>query len=124
MNANVLAFFSALRGVLIAIGSAMMALNLQDTSYYAHVMQASGLVMIAGPMLWAVFEKLVTLKKTAAAAVQAGINLVRSGAAVDHEGNIMVSVGPDTSPPAPVTVQSAQQIIKDFAPAASSIEKK
>jgi hypothetical protein len=124
MNPNVLAFFSALRGVLIAVGAAMVSLNMGQTHYYGLVMQASGLVMVVGPLLWAVFEKLVTLKKTLAAAVQAGIDLVMSGEAVDKEGKPISSLDPDAAPPRQVTVASAAQIIKDLAPPPSSIEKK
>lgn len=124
MNPNVLAFFAALRGLLIAVGAVMVSLNLNDTHAYGLVMQASGLVLVVGPLLWAVFEKLVTLKKTLAAAVQAGIELVRSGNAVDSEGTPISRFSPEAPPPKPVTVASAAEIIKDYAPPASTIEKK
>lgn len=123
MNPNVLAFFVALRGVLIAVGAVMAYLNLGGTHAYSLVMTIAGGCMVGGPMLWGVFEKLVTLKKTLAAAVQAGIELVRSGNAVDEAGDPISKFAPGASPPKPVTVASAAEIIKEYAPPSASIAK-
>lgn len=123
MNPNVLAFFATLRSVLIAIGAAMAALNLGGTHTYSIIMEVSGAVMIVGPLLWAVFEKLVTLKKTFAAAVQAGINLATSGQAVDGKGDLISKFAPDATPPKDVTVATAAAIIKEYAPPPASISK-
>lgn len=117
MNPNIIAVFAAARGVLIAVGAIMLYLNLGDTHIYAMVMQASGAIMVAGPMAWAIFEKLVTLKEAIAVAVQAGINLSTSGQAVDHDGKTISKFAADATPPKPVTIETAAQIVKDFAPA-------
>ena len=123
MNPNVLAFFAALRSVLIAVGAVMTYLNLGHTEVYGVIMQAAGCIMVLGPLCWAVFDKLVTLRKTFAAAVQAGIDLVLSGNAVDHEGKPISSLNPDATPSKPVTVASAAEIIKEYAPPPADIKK-
>lgn len=122
MNPNITAVFAAARGVLIAVGAIMAYMNLGDTRAYALVLQAAGAIMIVGPMAWAVFEKLVTLKRAIAAAVQAGINLTVSGSAVAKDGSI-VDKNDGTIPPKPVTLETAQEIVKDFAPSPRSITK-
>lgn len=122
-NPNIIAVFAALRGVLIALGTLLVALNLGETQVYVMVIKASGLVMVVGPIAWAVFEKLVTLKKSLAAAVQAGINLTISGKAVDHDGAPISKFAADATPPQPVTVASSTEIIKEFAPSTASISK-
>jgi len=122
MNPNIVAVFAAARGLLIALGAAMVSLNLGDTHAYSVVMQVAGSIMIVGPMVWAVFEKLVTLKRAIAAAVQAGINLTVSGSAVTKDGSV-VDKNDGTIPPKPVTVKTAEEIVKDFAPPPKSITK-
>jgi hypothetical protein len=119
---NIVAVFAATRGVLIAVGAIMVYMKLGDTHAYALVMQAAGSIMVAGPMAWAVFEKLVTLKKTIAAAVQAGINLTASGSALAEDGSV-VDKNDGSTPPKAVTVKTAQEIVKDFAPSPKSIAK-
>lgn len=124
MNPKVLAVFAAARGVCIALGSALVALNLGDTHYYSIVMQIAGSIMIVGPIIWGIVEKLVVFGKALAVAVQAGINLTLSGQTVDTEGHPISKFTADATPPKQVTVASAAEIVKDFAPAAASIEKK
>lgn len=119
MNPDVLAAFAALRSLLIAGGAAMVALNLGHTQTYALVMQVSGSVMVVGPLLWAVFEKLVTLKNALAKAVQAGINLTVSGKAITDSGHVISQFSAEaesSTPPKLVTKASASEIIKEFAP--------
>lgn len=123
MNPNILAVAAALRGVLIAAGALLVGLNLGSTHTYALVMQASGAVMVVIPLAWSLFTYLVTLKQAIAAAVQAGINLTLSGKAVDHAGNPISKFAPDASPPKDVTVTSAAQIVKDYAPPQAEIAK-
>lgn len=125
MNPNIVAVFAAIRGLLIAVGAAMVTLNLGDTHAYALVMQASGLVMVAGPVLWAIFEKLVTLKKMIAAAVQAGINMTVQGKAVSENGQVISKFSADAqdTPPKAVTIESAKDIVANFAPSTSTITK-
>lgn len=124
MNPKVLAVFVAGRGLCIAIGAAMLALNFGDTHAYTIVMQIAGSIMIVGPIIWGIVEKLVVFGKALAVAVQAGINLTLSGRTVDDAGHPITKFSPGATPPKQVTVASAAEIVKDFAPAAASIEKK
>lgn len=124
MNPKILAVFAAGRGLCIAAGAAMVALNLGDTHTYKIVMQVAGSIMVVGPILWAVVEKLVTFGRALAAAVQAGIDLTLSGKAVDSQGEPISRFSPDATPPKQVTVASATEIIKDFAPAPGAIAAK
>ena len=124
MNPKVLAVFVAGRGLCIAIGAAMLALNFGDTHAYTIVMQIAGSIMIVGPIIWGIVEKLVVFGKALAVAVQAGINLTLSGQTVDTEGHPISKFTADATPPKQVTVASAAEIVKDFAPPPSAIEKK
>lgn len=124
MNPKILAVFVAARGLCVAIGGALVALNLGDTHAYSVVMQVAGSIMVVGPIAWGIVEKLVVFGKALAVAVQAGINLTLSGKTVDEAGHPISTFSPDATPPKQVTVASAAEIVKDFAPAPASIEKK
>jgi hypothetical protein len=124
MNPKILAVFVAARGVLIAVGAAMIALNLGDTHFYSIVMQVAGSIMVVGPIVWGIVEKFVVFAKALAVAVQAGMNITLSGKTVDQAGHPISAYSPDATPPKQVTVASAAEIIKDFAPSAASIETK
>jgi len=124
MNPKILAVFVAARGVCIAVGAGMMALNYGDTHAYSVVMQVAGSIMVVGPILWGIFEKLVVFGRALAVAVQAGINLTLSGRTVDDAGHPISQFSPGATPPKQVTVASAAEIVKDFAPPPSTIEKK
>lgn len=67
-----------------------------------------------GSLIWG----FVLAKINQAKAVQAGVNLVASGNALAADGQTVVAANDGSTPPKPVTVQTATQIVKDFAPAA------
>lgn len=96
----------------IALGSAGLitpGLNAKFEIY-------AGLVMVIGPALWDVWASFSGLRQGKAEGVQAGINLTVSGRTVDSEGNPISAFASDASPPKPVTLASAAQIVKTFGP--------
>lgn len=81
---------------------------------------------VLGPLAWGLYanwQKSQQNKVTAAVGVQAGINLTLSGNAVDHDGNPISKFAADATPPKIVTVASAAQIVKDYAPPTGEIVK-
>lgn len=66
--------------------------------------------MIAGSRV----NQVIAVKQTQA--VQAGINMTVSGAALGHDGKTIVSVNDGSTPPLPVTPETAKEIVKNFGP--------
>lgn len=121
MNAtdpNVQAVLSQIRAVLVFAGGIMASLGYANTSAYHLIMIASGAVVAGGSAIWGLYTALVTLRKARAVGVQAGINLATSGQAIDSQGNIISKFAPGATPPKQVTLQTSDQIVKDFAPTA------
>jgi hypothetical protein len=121
-NAAMNGVWSSLRSFLIAIGSALVTGGvITNTSpVYTWIMFASGAVLVVGPAAYGVFvniKRVINSRKKVAEAVQAGINLTVSGQALAADGKTIVSINDGTTPPLPVTLQSAAQIVRDFAPA-------
>lgn len=121
---RILAFLSGVRSVLLGFGVLMAVLHFDHTEAYKWIIVISGSVVAVGSAAWGVFTQLVTLRKLAAAAVQAGINLAVSGQAVTADGKVIsqFSGQSDATPPRPVTVATATEIMKDFAPPSSAIK--
>jgi hypothetical protein len=77
---------------------------------------AGAIIAVAGA-IGVMIVGYIKSRRDKAVAVQSGINLVVSGQALDTRGNIISSITPNSTPPLPVSLQSADQIVKDFAPA-------
>ena len=117
------AFLANLRILLVAIGSVMAYEGWEHSAIYSYVMIASGAIMVVGPAAWATWSSFVNWRKASAVGVQAGINLTVSGKALAADGKTVVSENNGTTPPLAVTLATAAEIVKDFAPATSSIAK-
>ena len=89
----------------------------------ANLELGSAAVLFLGPAAWDVWSLIASIRKSKAQGVQAGINLVVAGKAVDSDGAPVSKIDPDATPPKPVTLASAAEIVKDFAPPASAIQK-
>lgn len=101
----------------LAAAGAMYAsqhLHLSDPAYTEWLtgIISSGLLM-AATAAWG----WVNTRANEAKAVQAGVSLVASGKALASDGKTVVTTNDGATPPLAVTVATAQQIIKDFAPA-------
>ena len=116
MNPNLNATLSAIRALLVAIGGLLAAHGLQDSGVYQWVELGSSAVMIIGPAVWGVYEAIANWHKAAAVGVQAGVNMTVAGKALAADGTTVVTHNDGTTPPLAVTVATATQIVKDFAP--------
>ena len=123
-DAQLNSFLSATRAFLIALGAFLATNGYGQTPLYAHVEMAAGAILVIGPTLWGMISAVTNILKAHAIGVQAGINLTTSGKALAADGVSVVSKNDGTTPPKPVTIETAQQIVKDFAPPPSSIANK
>jgi hypothetical protein len=120
-SASMNGVWSSLRALLIAIGGALVTGGVitNTSKAYTLIMFASGAVLVVGPAAWGVYTAVVRAidgRKKVAQAVQAGINLTVSGQALAADGKTVVSMNDGSTPPLPVTLATAAQIVKDFAP--------
>lgn len=104
-------------------GAALAAKGLISPGIASDIEIWSGLVLVVGPLVWDVWNAVQGLRKAKAVGVQAGINLTASGQAVDSEGNAISRYAPDATPPKPVTLESAAEIVKTYGPAPADIGK-
>lgn len=123
MNPNFNAFLTQLKLFLIVIGTLLAEQGLDHTTAYKWIMLASGSVIVIGNAGWALWSSYSNWRKAAAVGAQATLNMMASGKAVDQEGNFISKFSPDAVPPKPITVASATEIVKNFAPPAGSITK-
>ena len=117
--------FSAIRALLIALGSALAAKGLENTGAYFWIMTGAGSIMVVGPAAWGVIiaiRRVNWAKLLQAVGVQAGINLTTSGNAISASGEI-ISRNDGGTPPKQVTLTTAPEIIQKYAPPTSSISK-
>jgi len=123
MNPNLNAFLSSVRALLLVIGGLLAEHGLEHSTYYSDVMIAAGSIMVVGPAIWGVWSSITNWHKAAAVGAQSGINMVLSGKALAADGKTLITqIGPDSTPVKPVTVATAAEIVKDFAPPTSSIK--
>lgn len=123
MNRNLNAFLTSVRALLLVLGGLLAEHGLEHSTYYSWVMIGAGAVMVVGPAIWGVWSSIVNWHKAAAVGVQAGINLTVSGNAVTDSGQVISrNASADATPPKMVTVATASEIVKDFAPPASAIK--
>lgn len=87
---------------------------------YRAVEFASGAILVVGPALWGVWTAIQRARQKKAAlaiGVASGINLAVQGQALASDGSVLTTGS--TTPPKPVTVQAAQEIVAKFAPKAA-----
>jgi hypothetical protein len=112
INPQAMAFLAALRILLITIGAVMADQHWGSSGAYHAVMTAAGLVMVIGPAAWGLWDTFWALVRSQAAGVQAGLNLVEYGRALDDKGQLV----PATTQLKPVTLASADKIMRIFGP--------
>lgn len=116
-------FLTSVRYLLFTAGTWMAS--------HGYIQEASintmlSVALIAGPLAWAYLNNWLKNHKGAAekaAAVQAGIELVTQGKALAADGTTLVTVSSGMTPPKPVTVETAKEIIRDFAPDPKAVAK-
>ena len=124
-NANVDALFSSIRSLLIVLGTILAGYGMTNTGWYFWIEAGAGSIMVIGPAAWGVyvaFTNLLKQRKAVAVGVQSGINLVATGNALAADGAV-ISVNSGMTPPKPVTIKSAQEIVRNFAPSTPPVEK-
>lgn len=123
MNQNMTALFTSISTLCKVAGTLMAANGLASTGAYMWIQLVGGSIMVVGPAIYDVLANLWSLRKAQAVGVQAGINLTVAGAALASDGQTVVSKNDGTTPPKPVTVETAAQIVRDFGPTPSAIGK-
>lgn len=85
----------------------------------------SGAILVIGPAIWDVYQTIQSIRLSKAVGVEAGIKMTVQGKAVTDEGHVIsqFSAMSDATPPKPVTLETADKIVKDFGPAPSTIAK-
>lgn len=116
---NVTKLLIAVSGLCKILGLLLVAHGLGDSKVYFWVQTVGGSVMIVGPAIWDVWMSIAGFAKARAVGVQAGINLTASGKAVADDGTVISSFSGEGTPPKPVTIATAAQIVKDFGPTAA-----
>lgn len=116
MNPNLNAFLTSVRALLLVLGGLLAEHGLEHSTAYSYVMIGAGSIMVIGPAIWGVWSSFANWRKASAVGVQAGINLTVSGKALASDGKTVVSENNGTTPPLAVTVATAAEIVKDFAP--------
>lgn len=99
--------WSAVRALLITLGTALAANGYGDSHIYKIVEFASGSVLIVGPAAWGVwtaFRNREQKKEITTTAVNAGMNLAASGQMRTTPEGI----------PVPATAESAKKIVQNF----------
>lgn len=102
-----------------AIGAVMLMYGLNKTyaSFYFWLGVVGGGFTIVVPVILDSIMIVREIVRGQAVGVQAGINLVLAGEAKTTTGNKITEIGLiGAPPPLPVTLQSAQQIVKDCGP--------
>lgn len=116
MNPNLNATLSAIRALLMVLGTMLAGKGLTDTAAYFWIETIAGSIMVLGPAIWGVYSSIANWRKAAAMGSQATLNMVAAGKAVDQHGAPISQFSPDATPPKAVTVASAAAIVRDFAP--------
>lgn len=123
---HLLGLLFAISNLLKLIGAWMIANGFGDGPAYRDIMLASGAVLIIGPGIGDVVVAIANMRRARAQGVSAGVEMTVRGAAEDADGNPISAVIADanSTPPKPVTLASADKIVKDFGPTSASIAKK
>lgn len=123
MNPNLNALLTAVRTLLLVVGGIMAKEGFEHSTIYSVVMILSGSIMVLGPAVWGVWSSFSNWRKASAVGVAAGINMTIRGKALAEDGTTVVSAFDGATPPKPVTIATAAEIVKDFAPPTASIAK-
>ena len=119
-EASISAAFASVKNILLVIGGIMAANGLASSGLYFWLQIVTGSIMVVGPALWTIytsFQDAARKRIMEARAVQAGINLTVSGNALAEDGVTLINVSAGSTPPKPVTLATAAEIIKTFGPA-------
>lgn len=118
MNPNLNAFLTSVRALLLVLGGLLAEHGLEHSTYYSWIMIGAGSIMIVGPAVWGVWSSFSNWRKASAVGVAAGINMTIQGKAVTEGGEVISKFSADAqdTPPKPVTVASAAEIVANFAP--------
>lgn len=117
---NVAASLGLLRQVLLAIGVLLAGhgvIGPNNTITPANWQFIVGVLVTLAPVVWSAWEKFrvaKTIQQKEVIAVQAGISLVTSGAALAMDGSTIKTT--QTAPTLPVTPVTAAAIIQNFGP--------
>lgn len=120
MDPKVTAMFSSLRNLLMVASGILATLGLTASPAYKWIMISAGAVGVVGPAIWDFAATIKALLSAQAVGAAAGIKMTTQGKALASDGETVItrfSAGLDATPPKPVTLQTAQQIVKDFGPA-------
>ena len=121
MNAKMIAYaglLAAIQALLLVTESWLTQYDIGSPDVIKWIKALAGGVIIVGSALGAVYVAFQKLASTKTTAVNAALNLVASGNAVDAHGN-PVAPGPGATPFLPATEESASKIVADYAPGAS-----
>ena len=116
MNPALNAFLSNVRILLVILGGLMVELGIDHLPEYKWIMIAAGSITVLGNAVWAAWSSFMNWRKAAAVGVAAGINLTVQGKALAADGVSVVSANDGSTPPLPVTIATAAEIVKEFAP--------
>lgn len=117
MNPNLNAFLTQIKLFLVMVGGLMAEQGLEHTSAYHWIMLVAGSVLVVGNALWALWASYENWRKASAVGVAAGVAMTAQGKAIADDGTIISKFSGEGTPPKAVTVETAAQIVKDFAPA-------
>lgn len=125
MNPNLNAFLAQVRVFLLLIGGFMVEQGFDHTTAYKWIMVAAGSIVVLGNAVWALWSSYANWRKASAVGVAAGINMTVQGKAVTESGEVISKFSAEASdtPPKPVTVASAAEIVANFAPPPATIAK-
>lgn len=115
-------FMTSLRYLIVAGGSYLIGKGIINSDTFNAILEVA---TVLGPLAWGLYvnwQKSEQTKVIAAVGVQAGVNLVAAGQAVDQKGKTINALKPSVTLK-PVTVESATQIVAKFGPAPGSIAK-
>ena len=118
-SASMNGVWSSLRALLIALGGALVTGGIITTTSKAYmmIMFASGAVLVIGPAIWGVYTsvmRVINNRKKVVTAMNATLNLVASGKALDASGSVIPYAVAGSTPPKAVTETSAPEIVKNF----------
>lgn len=118
MNPNLNAFLTQLKLFLVLIGGIMAEQGLEQTTVYHYIMLIAGSILVVGNAAWALWASYSNWRNASAVGVAAGINMTVQGKAITQDGTVISKFGAEseTTPPKPVTVATAAEIVANFAP--------
>lgn len=111
------ALLSSVRSFLLIVGSLLAAHGLASSGIYFWVQLVSGSIVAVGMAAWGVYSAFMNWRKASAIGVASGINLTVAGKALAADGSV-VTKNDGTTPPKPVTLTTAAEIVAAFAPTA------